>query len=65
MVIAARLTPMASVAAHCHQKASIGRYRARNGALAPAAVAGYPHFCRLLPPVRRHHELRTHHFLEC
>jgi hypothetical protein len=68
MAIAARLTAMASVSAHCHQNASIGRYRAPNGALAPAAIAAIeddPRICRLLPPMRRHHELRTHYFLEC
>ena len=65
MAIAARLTAMASVTAHCHQNASIGRYQARNSVLAPAAVEDYPRICRLLPPMRRHHELRTHHFFEC
>ena len=49
MAIAARLTAMASVTAHCHQNASIGRYQARNCVLAPAAEEDYPRICRLLP----------------
>ena len=31
MAIAARLTAMASVTAHCHQNASFGRYQAQSG----------------------------------
>jgi hypothetical protein len=65
MAIAERLATMARVTAHCHQNASIGRYQTPNCALAPAAVEDYPRICRLLPPMRRHHELRTHHFSEC
>jgi hypothetical protein len=65
MAIAGPLTAMAGVTAHRHQNASIGRYQAWKGALASAGVEDYPRICRLLPPMRRHHELRTHHFFEC
>jgi len=65
MAIAAPLTAIAGVTTRRHQYASIERYQALKGALAPGDVEDYPRICRLLPPMRRHHELRTHHFFEC
>jgi hypothetical protein len=65
MAISAPLTAKAGVTARRHQNVSIGRYQALKVALAPGGVEDYPRICRLLPPMRRHHELRTHHFFEC
>ena len=50
MAIAAPLTAIAGATTRRHQNASIGRYQALKGALAPGDVEDYPRICRLLPP---------------